>query len=61
MQHLGQKSLVETEEIIPQKLDNLSLELAWLKIEHSLRNYTSYNLGHSFKSSALIDSLFAVQ
>ncbi len=61
MQHLGQKSLVETKEIIPQELDNLSLELAWLKIEHSLRNYTSYNLGHSFKSSALIDSLFAVQ
>lgn len=61
MQHLGDQTLVETMAILPEKLDNLSLELAWVNIECSLRNYVSYNLGRSFKSSTLIDSLFALK
>jgi DNA repair protein RecO (recombination protein O) len=61
MQHLGEQKLVEILAISSQKLDNLSLELAWVNIERCLRNYASYNLGRPFKSSTLIDSLFVLK
>jgi len=61
MQYLGGQTLVETETIGLAKLDHLCLELAWVNIERNLRNYASYNLGRSFKSSTLINSLFVLK
>ncbi len=61
MQHLGAQTLLETAAIWPPKLDPLSLEFAWVNIEHNLRNYASYHLGRSFKSSILIDNLIALK
>jgi DNA repair protein RecO (recombination protein O) len=61
MQYLGGQTITETLVNCSPKLDNLSLELAWVNIERCLRSYASYSLGRSFKSSILIDSLFVLK
>lgn len=49
LQQLGEKELSQTRDE-----EN---SLAWINIERLLRDYTQYHVGHSFRSSALVDDL----
>lgn len=57
LQHLGSPSLPHSSEIFPQCDRPLTLEVAWVKVEHLLRDYAQYHFGRSFRSATLVDDL----
>jgi DNA repair protein RecO (recombination protein O) len=57
LQHLGSPSLPTASEIIPVGDRAFALEVAWVKVEHLLRNYAQYHFGRSFRSATLVDAL----
>jgi DNA repair protein RecO (recombination protein O) len=57
LQHLGSAFLPQTAQILPPEHLNLSLDIAWVKIERLLRDYAEYHFGRSFRSASLVDAL----
>jgi DNA repair protein RecO (recombination protein O) len=57
LQHLGTPSLPESSRILPPECANAKLDVAWVKVEHLLRNYVQYHFGRSFRSATLVDAL----
>lgn len=60
LQHLGKPVLPEWTQVLPQNLSDNALDLAWIKIERLLRDYAEYHLGYSFRSTSMIDNLYAL-
>lgn len=52
LQQLGNSSLA-----VSSLPDNGSLDGAWARVERTLRDYTQYHLGQSFRSATFMDSL----
>ncbi len=61
LQHLGSQSLPQPTEILPQEFLSPSLEQAWVRVEHLLRDYAQYHFGYSFRSAALVDTLVPLE
>lgn len=57
LQRLGHPYLPQPRKILPSEYLNDFLSIAWVHIEHLLRNYAQYHLGKSFRSAELIDTL----
>jgi DNA repair protein RecO (recombination protein O) len=58
LQQLGAKSLPEPTTILSSGSSlHLSLDVAWVKVEHLLRDYAQYHFGRSFRSASLVDAL----
>jgi DNA repair protein RecO (recombination protein O) len=57
LQHLGEKTLPKIQEILPSETRHESLDVAWIKVEHLLRDYAQYHFGRSFRSADLVDAL----
>ena len=57
LQHLNESSLPHPDKILPATILDSDFIVPWLKVEHLLRNYAEYQLGRSFRSVTLIDSL----
>ncbi|AFY76178.1 MAG: DNA repair protein RecO [Hydrococcus sp. C42_A2020_068] len=57
LQHLGVKSLPEPSQILAAESLKLPLDVAWVKVEHLLRDYAQYHFGRSFRSASLVDAL----
>lgn len=60
LQQLGKKFLPQADEILPIDVVNLSIDVAWIKIERLLREYAQYHFGCSFRSATLVDTLAPV-
>lgn len=60
LQQLGKKTLPQVEELLPLEKINLSLEVAWIRVERLLRDYAQYHLGRAFRAAALVDSLVSL-
>lgn len=50
LQQLGSQDLPAISELSSE-------EMAWVKIEHLLRDYSKYHFGRSFRSASLVDAL----
>ena len=61
LQHLGEKSLPKLSEILPGELTDLSVPVAWMRIERLLRDYVHYHFGRSLRSAALVEALSPVE
>ena len=57
LQQLGAKSLPRASDILPQELISSSVDVAWMKIERLLRDYTQYHFSRDLRSAALVDAL----
>jgi DNA repair protein RecO (recombination protein O) len=57
LQQLNLNSLPQIEQILPQQLEENSINLAWSKIEYLLRNYAQYHSGRLIRSANLVDNL----
>jgi DNA repair protein RecO (recombination protein O) len=58
LQQLGAQSLPEPTTILSSGSSlHLSLDVAWVKVEHLLRDYAQYHFGRSFRSASLVDAL----
>lgn len=57
LQQLGKQTLPLVEQILPPEAVNLSLEVAWLRVERLLRDYAQYHLGRAFRAASLVDIL----
>ncbi len=57
LQHLNKSSLPHPGKIFPATILDSNFTVPWLKVEHLLRNYAEYQLGRSFRSVTIIDSL----
>lgn len=57
LQQLFHPYLPQLRKILPLEYLNDFLPLAWVHIEHMLRNYAQYHLGKSFRSADLISTL----
>ena len=57
LQHLNKSSLPHPGKIFPATILDRNFTVPWLKVEHLLRNYAEYQLGRSFRSVTIIDSL----
>jgi DNA repair protein RecO (recombination protein O) len=61
LQQLNLNYLPQNSQIVPQQLDKISIDLAWSKIEHLLRNYAQYHSGRLIRSANLVDNLTVVE
>jgi DNA repair protein RecO (recombination protein O) len=61
LQQLGLNYLPQISQIIPQQLQENSVDIAWAKIEHLLRNYAEYHSGRLIRSASLVDNLSIVE
>ncbi|MDJ0581333.1 DNA repair protein RecO [Crocosphaera sp.] len=57
LQHLNKSYLPHPGKIFPATILDSNFTVPWLKVEHLLRNYAEYQLGRSFRSVTIIDSL----
>lgn len=57
LQHLGEKVLPAIDELLPSETSHEPLDVAWIKVEHLLRDYSQYHFGRSFRSADLVDAL----
>jgi DNA repair protein RecO (recombination protein O) len=57
LQQLSSNYLPQISLILPQQPDNSSINIAWTKIEHLLRNYAEYHSGRLIRSANLVDNL----
>lgn len=57
LQQLSSNYLPQISLILPQQSDNSSIDIAWTKIEHLLRNYAEYHSGRLIRSANLVDNL----
>jgi DNA repair protein RecO (recombination protein O) len=57
LQQLNLNSLPQIGKILPQQLEENSLNIAWSKIEYLLRNYAQYHSGRLIRSANLVDNL----
>ena len=57
LQNLNQSYLPHAGKLLPSNVLSQDFIVPWQKIEHLLRDYTQYQLGCSFQSVVLIDSL----
>ncbi|YAI81542.1 MAG: DNA repair protein RecO [cyanobacterium endosymbiont of Rhopalodia sterrenbergii] len=57
LQQLVHPYLPQPRKILPPEYLENFLSLAWVHIEHLLRNYAQYHLGTSFRSADIIDTL----
>ncbi len=57
LQHLGHSVLPQPRQVLPPQSLNDLVSVAWVRIEHLLRNYAQYQLGKSFRSADLVDTL----
>ncbi|MGL5806906.1 MAG: DNA repair protein RecO [Xenococcaceae cyanobacterium] len=57
LQQLSSNYLPQISLILPQQSDNRSIDIAWTKIEHLLRNYAEYHSGRLIRSANLVDNL----
>ena len=57
LQHLNQSFLPHPGKILPDSILDSNFTVPWLEVELLLRNYAQYQLGRSFRSVTLIDSL----
>jgi DNA repair protein RecO (recombination protein O) len=57
LQHLGEQFLPQINEILPSETSHEALDVAWIKVEHLLRDYAQYHFGRSFRSADLVDAL----
>lgn len=56
LQQLGSQFLPTLPQILP-KLEDLSLNTAWVRVERILRDYAQYQFGRNLRSAALVDDL----
>jgi DNA repair protein RecO (recombination protein O) len=61
LQQLNLNSLPQIGQILPQQLQENSIDLAWSKIEYLLRNYAQYHSGRLIRSADLVDNLSIVE
>ncbi|HAC65677.1 MAG TPA: DNA repair protein RecO [Cyanothece sp. UBA12306] len=61
LQHLGSSTLPQPRQILPPESLNDFVSVAWVRIELLLRNYAQYQLGHSFRSAELVDTLSGLE
>ncbi len=57
LQNLNKSSLPHPGKIFPATILDSNFTVPWLQVEHLLRNYAEYQLGRSFRSVTIIDSL----
>ena len=57
LQNLNQSYLPHAGKLLPSNVLSQDFIVPWQKIEYLLRDYTQYQLGCSFQSVVLIDSL----
>jgi DNA repair protein RecO (recombination protein O) len=61
LQQLNLNSLPQIGQVLPQQLEENSINLAWSKIEYLLRNYAQYHSGRLIRSADLVDNLSIVE